>query len=1010
MKTIKIFLASSEELKDERLEMTDLVSRLNQTFKGRGIQLELKRWEYLDSSMGDQRKQDEYNNVLRECDICLVLFWRRFGSYTGEELDVAYQCNKNKQKPEKIYVFFKNPDDDDVTTELKEFIKSYESRYGGHFFNKFLTVDTLKLEFLLQFELYQKDQLGEKAIEVRNEHVYVDNEMVADLNNIPFAANNEGFKKKQTELKDLEKEVEKKQIELKEKNAALRLAKEQQAKLGIDSLQMLVDMAQKAVNETEDCLQGLLDKKNKLKEEFEQEQQHLFNTARRITEQRGQYISQRMARAIEAFESGDAQRADIILDEAEKDADQALADIRIAKQVGEKSLEELILKASVKMSNDTISIDKRITETQIIYEKAIKLAKEVWCDNTKYADLIDKFGDFLQEFGKYDEAIIYRKELLSIRTKLFGKNSIDVAWALNKLGRNYDLLDNQEEAVKLLTEAETIIKKMSTTDLACESEIYNNLGLILQDHKQYEKAIDYHKKSLSIREEFFGLESAEAARSLNNIGNVLSSFGKHEEALEYHKKALIIKESTLGKYHCSTAISYYNIGNEYADLKNYSESIKYRKVALDIYEKVIGQKHPNTIYCYYWIGDAYYQMDDYVSSIEWTLKAANQGYKDAQRDIGWFYENGKGVEQNYTKAAEWFRKAAEQGHARAQYELATLYAEGKGISQDYSEAIIWLQKSAEQECADAELYLGWMYEFGHGVKQDYTTATEWYQKAANQGDATAQCNLGCMYETGRGIKQNYAKAFESYLKSAEQGHARAQYELATLYAEGKGVSQDYSEAIIWLQKSAEQECAEAEYYLGWMYANGKGVDKDYSIAFSWYTKAAEHGNYYAQNNLGVMYENGYGVNQDYAIAAEWYLKSAEQGNTTAQRNMGCMYLHGKGVDQNLGLAIEWYQKAITQGDKEAYNGLAWDLHLIGKYDEALPWAEKAVEAFPETPYIIDTLASVYQDLGRYDEALEQFELCLKLYKEQEDSEGIQETEEKIAELKELMKNGGVSEQ
>jgi hypothetical protein len=45
MKTIKIFLASSEELKHERLEMTDPVSRLNQTFKGRGIQLELKHWE-----------------------------------------------------------------------------------------------------------------------------------------------------------------------------------------------------------------------------------------------------------------------------------------------------------------------------------------------------------------------------------------------------------------------------------------------------------------------------------------------------------------------------------------------------------------------------------------------------------------------------------------------------------------------------------------------------------------------------------------------------------------------------------------------------------------------------------------------------------------------------------------------------------------------------------------------------------------------------------------------------
>ena len=186
MKTIKIFLASSEELKEERLEMTDLMSRLNQTFKGRGIELELKRWEYLDASMGDKRKQDEYNEVLKDCDICLVMFWRKFGSYTGEELDVAYQCHKDKVRPEKIYVFFKNPDGDDVTDELKEFIRNYESRYGGHFFCKFQTVDAMKLEFLLQFELYQKDQLGSQAIEVRNEHVYIDNEAFVDLNNIPF--------------------------------------------------------------------------------------------------------------------------------------------------------------------------------------------------------------------------------------------------------------------------------------------------------------------------------------------------------------------------------------------------------------------------------------------------------------------------------------------------------------------------------------------------------------------------------------------------------------------------------------------------------------------------------------------------------------------------------------------------------------------------------------------------------------------------------------------------------
>ena len=435
MKTIKIFLASSEELKDERLEMTDLVSRLNQTFKGRGIQLELKRWEYLDSSMGDLRKQDEYNNVLRECDICLVLFWRRFGSYTGEELDVAYQCYKNKHKPEKIYVFFKNPDDDDVTTELKEFTKSYEKRYGGHFFNKFLTVDTLKLEFLLQFELYQKDQLGEKAIEVRNEHVYVDNEMVADLNNIPFAANNEGFKKRQTELKELEQEIEKKRKELDEKNAALQLAKDQQANLpDVAGLQMFVDMAQKAVTETEDGLQELLNSKNQLKDEFEREQQNLFNTARRMSELRGHRITDRMARAIEAFETGDAHRANIILEEAERDADQALADIRQAKKVGMLSIDELLLKTSTIMSDATIHIEERVKQTYQLYQKAVALAKEIHYDEEKYIDLLVKYTSFLCKYAKYDEALTYEEELLSIRVRALGENHPATASSYNSIG------------------------------------------------------------------------------------------------------------------------------------------------------------------------------------------------------------------------------------------------------------------------------------------------------------------------------------------------------------------------------------------------------------------------------------------------------------------------------------------------------------------------------------------------------------------------------------------------
>ena len=82
MKTIKIFLASSEELKPERLELADLVENINNVLEKQDITVRLVKWEYLDSSMGPQHKQEDYNDKLRECDICLVLYWTKFGMYT----------------------------------------------------------------------------------------------------------------------------------------------------------------------------------------------------------------------------------------------------------------------------------------------------------------------------------------------------------------------------------------------------------------------------------------------------------------------------------------------------------------------------------------------------------------------------------------------------------------------------------------------------------------------------------------------------------------------------------------------------------------------------------------------------------------------------------------------------------------------------------------------------------------------------------------------------------------
>ena len=75
------------------------------------------------------------------------------------------------------------------------------------------------------------------------------------------------------------------------------------------------------------------------------------------------------------------------------------------------------------------------------------------------------------------------------------------------------------------------------------------------------------------------------------------------------------------------------------------------------------------------------------------LRAAEQGHSDAQFNIGFFYSEGKGVEQSYSKAIYWYKKAAEQGNSSAQYNIGVCYYNGDGVEQSKTKAIYWFRKA-----------------------------------------------------------------------------------------------------------------------------------------------------------------------------------------------------------------------------------------------------------------------------------------------------------------------------
>jgi len=83
-----------------------------------------------------------------------------------------------------------------------------------------------------------------------------------------------------------------------------------------------------------------------------------------------------------------------------------------------------------------------------------------------------------------------------------------------------------------------------------------------------------------------------------------------------------------------------------------------------------------------------------------------QGNASTQYNLGWMYDNGEGVPQDYEKAVKWYRLAAEQGYSLAQLGLGVMYDNGKGVPQDYQEAVKWYRRAAEQGNAAAQYNLG----------------------------------------------------------------------------------------------------------------------------------------------------------------------------------------------------------------------------------------------------------------------------------------------------------------
>lgn len=637
---ITIFLASSNELDNDRVSFRDLVDSLDDIYKPRGIRVRCRNWRNFPGT-SDDRTQNEYDAVTSASDICICMFHHEAGKDTLDEFHQSVDAYKRTGDHPKTYVYVRALVDGEIEAkELTQFKKDLFEKMG-HYWCNYATDDTMKLHFVMQFEQLLNEGMPslskESNLKVERGSVILHGKKIADYANIPFAANNEDLKALQAKIASLNNQI----AELRAKDAPLNK------------------------------IYPIIEKRNEYQKQLDQLEKQLLDLAISInkTISSGEFINERKRRAIEMFEKGNHKEVDHILNPEDIKADCDRANEKIAmieQKIAELSalleaekeneiqrkrsyVDEYILKANNLMT--MYSNPNRFEEACHWYEEAIQETRK-GLPKEDLAERLLEYGVFLYVQKQYSNVESYYREALCIYNNcLEEKNSENdesciakvllalaalysdqndrvnadanflrglsiverlasthpelyemyLAFALKGHANFYLKTERFKEAEDTFLRALSIFEQLVTSDFVMYglAGTLNDLALLYTKNKRMKEAEEFYLRALPIYERLVTSNSEEyephLATVLNNLG-LLFSTSRFHESEKYHFRALSIRErlatNNPERYESDLAMTLNNLAYLYTLNKKYNKAEEYYLSSLSIYKRMVVN-HPN---------------------------------------------------------------------------------------------------------------------------------------------------------------------------------------------------------------------------------------------------------------------------------------------------------------------------------------------------------------------------------------------------------------------------------
>ena len=352
---------------------------------------------------------------------------------------------------------------------------------------------------------------------------------------------------------------------------------------------------------------------------------------------------------------------------------------------------------------------------------------------------------------------------------------------------------------------------------------YDDIAGYYAYFKNYEKAIEYYKKSISLMEKTLGKEHIDLADKYETVFVLYSKLMNKEKAGEYYRKAEYIRdknlknkqnnENFLKEYQAKSKQStknrinkletelpvieqsqdfskiiksYNDLALHYQTSQNYQKALEYYNKSIVLIEKTLGKEHIDLAKIYDSMANIYNNLMNKEKQLEFLLKALNarkdilnqiQSTNDIIDDENSLYIPAMGLSENYNSIASTYETLGDLEKAVEYYEKANEL--GRRIKS------MFFNETDKITLGEIYAKLG-KHQKALEIHHEYLEENKNFYGEEHENTALAYMVLASSYKNANNIDKSqeyYNKALKIFENKLEKGADISYYNLCIIYSE-----------------------------------------------------------------------------------------------------------------------------------------------------------------------------------------------------------------------------------